>query len=126
MSDVIVPKLRAIRVVNDGNRVIVIDGSKVVLNVTWEMADAVATAMKKYARIAEEADKAASIVADQAFLMRAGVPIGLSNRKDIQREAAKEALYDKQLRRIMPSRMGNIESKESLGTPSLIQMKPKK
>lgn len=125
MAEIHTPKLRAIRVVNDGSRVVVIEDDKVVLNVTWEMADAVATAMKKYARKAEEQDKALSIVNDQAFLFRSGIPIGLSNRKDIQKEAVKEALYNKRLRRIMPNKMGNIESKESFGTPSLIQKEPK-
>lgn len=126
MAKISVPKLRVLRVLNDGNRIIVIEEGKTVLNIPWEMADNLSKALTKYARKAEEMDKVDQIVRDQAILMRAGTPIGLSNNTDIQKEAVKEALYNKKLRRVMPNKMGNIESKENFGTPSLIQIKPKK
>jgi len=87
MGEVLTPKMRVIRIVDDGSRVVVIEDGKVCLNVTWEMADQIAKSLIKHARKAEENEKALNIIGDQAFLLRAGVPLGLSNRKDIQKEA---------------------------------------
>ena len=125
MGNIRILKPRTIRVIPDNNRVVILEEGKTILNVPWMTADLIGKSMQKQARKAEENEKALNIVGDQAFLMRAGIPLGLSNRRDIQKEAVKEALYNKKLRRIMPNKMGNIESKESFGTPSLIQKKPK-
>lgn len=100
-----------------------VDGNKVLLTINgntevipWEAADDIAKALIVKARQAEEEEKALLIVEDNALLLRVGVPIGLSNRTDIQQESAFAAQYDEKLRKYFP---GGVKSTEIFGTPSV-------
>jgi hypothetical protein len=104
----------------DGPRVLLtLDGRTV--SIPWEHADEIARALTVKARAAEEEQQALGIVADQALLLRVGVPLGLSDRPDIQAEAAHAAQYDRDLRRYLP---GGVRSQETFGTPAVIRHAP--
>lgn len=99
----------------DGPRVLLtVEGRT--LSLPWEAADELATALRQKARQAEEAAKALLIAGDHAILLRLGIPLGLSNRPDIQHEAAQIAQYDRDLRRYLP---GGVRSREAFGTPTI-------
>lgn len=113
---------RHITVGMDGPRVLLtIDGKTE--SIPWEAADEIARALTVKARQAEEEQKALGIAADNAVLLRVGVPIGLSSRPDILHESAQIAQYDRDLRRYLP---GGIKSREVFGTPTIRRHAPKK
>lgn len=106
----------------DGPRVLLTVEGKTV-SLPWEAADELATALRQKARQAEEEAKAILIAGDHAILLRVGVPLGFSNRPDIQQEAAQIAQYDRDLRRYLP---GGVRSREAFGTPTITRQSPLK
>jgi hypothetical protein len=110
------PQKGSIRFVQDHSRVLIIVNGELIGDVTWQMLDQILDCGKSVARQAEEYDKAAEIAKDAALLLRAGVPIGLSNSPTIQDEAVKHALHDRELRRAIPS----VKSEEVFGTPIIV------
>jgi len=121
MPEVYVPKIRQVSIRCEGRDVVVLEEGRVVLVLPWDAALALADGIKAQARRIEELIKADQIVGDQAVLIRAGVPIGLSSNPDIMKEAEKEAAWNRELRRAIPS----IKSAEKFGTPALRQGRPK-
>ena len=119
-----IPKIRDVRVRQDGKKVILIEEGKAILTLPWEVALELSNAMRAQAKRAEELDKAKQIIGDQALLIRKGVPLGLSNHPSILKEATKEAVHNKFLRRAIPFSKG-VESQEIFGTPSIIKKSPK-
>lgn len=106
----------------DGPRVLLsVDGKTI--SIPWEHADEIARAIQGKARQAEEDQKALGIAADNAVLLRVGVPIGLSNRPDILAESASIAQYDRDLRRHVP---GGVKSRETFGTPTIRRGPPRR
>lgn len=85
------------------------------------LAPEFADALIAKARECDEQEHAASVVADNALLFRAGVPIGLSSDPKIQAETIKEAEHNRDLRRALP---GGIKSTVLLGTPSIVKEPP--
>jgi len=73
---------------------------------------------KRAARTAEERDAVDSVIYDHALLTRAGAPFGLSDNPAIQDEVAKEAAWNRDLRRALP---GGVRSSEVVGTPTLVR-----
>jgi hypothetical protein len=100
---------------------LVVDG-KLIADMPWQKALALADAIRAQAKRAEEWANAEAIAMDHAILLRAGFPIGLTNHPTIQAEAAKIAAWDSDLRRYMP---GGIKSQEQVGTPAIIQHSPR-
>lgn len=101
----------------EGDKVLLLSGGLLIAEMPWQAADQLANAIKSKARQAEEHANAAKIVNDSAVLIRAGFPFTLSSRPDILREAGKEAVWNRDLRRYMP---GAVKSKEVFGVPSVI------
>lgn len=66
------------------------------------------------ARICEEEEQAEKIIRDQAIVIRAGAPFGLTSHPVIQKEALNMAQGDRDLRRFMPH---GIKSETILGAP---------
>lgn len=124
MAEVHVPKIVQAQVHQEGTRVQVAVNGSLALDLPWDSALEIGKAIIVKARQAEELAKVAAIVSDQALLMRAGLPIGLTARPDMMKEAAKEAAWGRELRRAIP--FGNIESAEKFGVPSIKQGPPKK
>jgi hypothetical protein len=111
-------ELRAARVRHDGPRVqFEVDG-RLVFDAPWQDALALSDAIRAQAKRAEEDAAAHRIIADQALIIRKGLPFGLTRRPDMLREALKEAQWSRRLRRALP---GGIRSTSVVGTPALIK-----
>jgi hypothetical protein len=119
---ILTPKLHAVSVRCEGTQVVVLVGGRAVLNMPYQAAFEVARAIILKAQKAEEEAKKMQIAGDQAILQRKGIPVGFSNRMDIQQEAMKQAHYDPKLRKYLP---GGVKSEEVFGTPSVIKHPPK-
>lgn len=120
-----VPKAGFVTVGDDGFYVVLKSDNKVI-PIPWNAALEVAREMIIKARKIEETVKANQITADQALLIRLGVPLGLTNNPDIKKEAFKDAQYDPKLRKyITGARVKGIPSGEVVGTPTFVQHPPK-
>ena len=120
--DIHVPKLRLLGVRVDKDRVIILEEGKAILNIPWNMALPLGKALVKRAKTAEEHANALQIIKDQALIQRVGFPIGLTNNPAIQKEAMKEAVNSRELRRALP---GGIKSQSIVGVPTVIKKPPK-
>lgn len=110
----------------EGDRVLLIYNGTLVCSLPYQAAEQLSRAILAKAKQAEEQAHALDIVSDQAILTRLGIPFGLSNRRDILKEAANEAAWNSKLRRyIPPARAGGIASQAIFGTPAVIRHDPK-
>ena len=114
-------KISTITVRREGTRVLLLHNGRLLADLTHQAAAALARAIHVQAKRAEEEDAALDIIADQALLIRAGVPIGLSSRRDILELAANDAAWSSTLRRALP---GGIRSKAVFGTPRIRKVDP--
>jgi len=121
-------KPRQIGVRRDGQDIyVLLDGRSVLGAMDWRSAKALAILLIRAANKCEEHEKADSIVFDQALLLRRGWGfLGLSNNRDIQHEAMKEAGHNTTLRKAIPHISSSIQSQEAVGTPTLIKEPPGK
>lgn len=110
--------MSTLRVLQNGDRVLVLVNGGLVADIPWQKGDEVARAITTATRKAEEWAKAEAIASDQAILLRAGVPLGLSNHPAIRAEALKLALNDRALRRYMP---GGVKARAEFGAPVIRQ-----
>jgi hypothetical protein len=109
--------LKAARIAQEGTKVLLeIDGRGWTLD--WRAALALADAIRTQAKKAEELAHAPGIIADQALVIRKGLPFGLTSHPGMLREAVKEAAWGRWLRRALP---GGIRSTAVVGTPAVIQ-----
>lgn len=115
--------LKQVNIRQYGDRVIVIEDGRLLWDLPWQKAQDLARGIFKVSKLAEEHANANPIINDQALLIRAGIPFGLTNRRDMLREAVKVADTDRDLRRYLP---GGIKSEEIFGTPNIIQLPPPK
>ena len=127
MVQIIVPQMRQVNVRRDGHRIVLLVDGQGIADLPWEMALEVAKALTIQARRVEEEVKHEQIISDSALLIRTGARIGLTNNPAILNEAAKEAVYNTELRRHHPSTSGieGINSKGIVGRPRLIKHRPK-
>lgn len=119
-----IPEQKHIRMKQERDRVLFIVDGKTVLDMPWDATLQLAQHLHGVAKKAEEFAKAQQIVYDQAILTRSGFPIGLSNNRDILKAAQKEAAWNSDLRRYVP--LKGIQSREGVGTPTIINNPPKK
>lgn len=110
MPEIVKPSYNVMEVIRDGPRIIVLNNGAIAFNIPWRAAQQLIQALRFYVAEAEEEEKAAQIVSDQAILNRAGVPIALSRRADIQQEAARQS--------------GGIPSGAKLGIPKVVKHEP--
>ena len=122
MGVLIVPKRKDCRVRQEGTRVLIISEGKLLLDLPWKAALEVSKGLRIAAKLAEEEVNVLKIIADQALIQRTGFPVGLTNNPAIQKEAMKEAVHNRDLRRALP---GGIKSQSIVGTPTLIKKPPK-
>lgn len=114
--------LESLTIRREGSKVLLLSHGILIAEMPWQAADDLANALKAKARQCEEQEKAEQIIADNAVLLRAGFPLGLTNRFDMMKETIKEAITSRRLRRYMP---GGVKSQEVFGTPAVIRHKPK-
>lgn len=125
MPTILQGTMRSVDVRQEGGRVLILEGGRLLLDLPYDAALALAKALRVKGKQAEEETQAEHIIADQAILTRLGVPVGLSSRPDIQREAAREAAWNTTLRRYIPhSRARGIATQEIFGTPVIKQHPP--
>jgi len=121
----IIPKIAQMNIRRDGFNVVVeIDGRKVA-DVPWNIALELGRGITMQARRVEEVVKAEEIIADQALLIRTGIPIGLSSNPDIVKASGNEAVHNPTLRKYIPdtSGIGAINSRGIVGRPRVIKHK---
>ena len=118
MTAILTPKFRSVDVRQEGERVLVIENGRTILDLPWDAAQALARAILAQANRAEEVAKAEQVVFDNAILLRAGVPVGLTSNPVLLGQSVREAQSNSKLRRYMP---GGIKSKEAFGTPRIIR-----
>lgn len=106
----------------EGSRVLILLDGRLIESMPWQAAVQASTALLIKGRKAEEHAKANQIIGDSALLIRAGIPLGLSNNPVIVSEAVKEANHNRDLRRYLP---GGIQSTAVVGTPAVIQSEAK-
>ena len=108
---------------NEGRVVLIVNNDAKGLAMPWQKADELIRALRQVTREAEEYCKANQIIADNALMQRAGMPVGLSNNPIIMRESIKEALYSRDLRRALPHQtaagLGDIQTRGVVGSPTL-------
>lgn len=112
----------SVRVRHEGTRVLVLKNSRALLDLPWQAALDLAKALHAQGKRAEEIDRAQAIIADQAILTRLGFRFGLTSHPALLRDAAKEAAWNRTLRRFIPSgKAGGIASQTVVGAPAVIQ-----
>lgn len=121
MSNLVTAKSATVR--QEGTHVILIQDGRAVLALPWDGALELARAIYSQAKRAEELANADAIATDQAILLRLGVPLGLSKRRDIQQEAQRRAAWDSGLRRYINGKRArgtnNMKATPVVGTPTI-------
>lgn len=119
-------ELKEVVVRQEGDRVLLLHNGALLFSLPWQAALELSRALRVQGKKAEEEANAIRIVYDQAILTRVGFPIGLSNRPDILAEAAKEAAWNKDLRRyIRGDRAAGIANQTVFGTPTISVSHPR-
>lgn len=109
-------EMTQVRIRQEGTYVLVIVDGKTVINAPYNVALDIFREGIAASKRAEELAHVEGIVHDQAILIRAGAPFGLTNNTAMLREAVTEAGHNPVIRRHMP---GGIKSKELVGTPEV-------
>jgi hypothetical protein len=122
MAQLYFPANEKVTVKVEGTRVLLIRNGTLLLDLTWEGAKGLARALRIQSARAEQASKIPELINDQATLIRAGVPIALTNDPRIFKEAGNEAAFNRELRKALP---GGIPTGVTFGSPC-VKGKPKK
>lgn len=104
-----------------GQPILVIADGRTILDVPGHAVGDVLTAFVSRIRDAEEIEAHDQIATDAAILLRAGVPMGLTDHPVIRDEAAKRAAWDSDLRRYMP---GGVRGSTLFGRPGVRRTSP--
>ncbi len=115
--------LKSVSIRQEGERVLLIKDGRLILDMPWQAALQVARAIHQKAKLAEQLASVDRLIIDQAILIRAGAPFGLTSHRAILQESVKEALSNRQLRRHL---LGGIRSQAIVGQPTIFQHQPNK
>lgn len=111
----------SLRVRHEGARVLVLKDGRSLLDLPWQAALDLSKALQAQGKRAEEIDKAQAIIADQAIVTRLGFRFGLTSHPALLRAATKEAAWNRNLRRAIPShRAHGIASQTVVGSPRVL------
>jgi len=116
-------KITEISIRIDSKNIVLIPKGGTAIEMPWDAALILGKAIIHQAHKAEEIAKAEKVIGDGAFLIRSGAPFGISDNPDILKEATKEAQYNDELRKMMPS---GVKSTTIFGAPTIIQHKPRR
>jgi hypothetical protein len=120
-----VPKREVMSVRREGQRVKLLKEGRLVADMPWDAALALAKAIHGTAKLAEEWAKANEVALDHAVLVRAGVPIGLANHPEVRAEGEKQAVNNRDLRRYLRYLPGGVRSTSSVGRPVVVRREAK-
>ena len=101
---------------HEGIRVLLIRDGLTLLDLPWDAALELSKAFRIQAARAEQTAKTAQVIADQALLIRKGLPISLTPNPAVFKEAGNEAAHNRDLRRFIP---GGVPDKVEFGFPRL-------
>ena len=123
-DDRIREKNHEIHVGREGTTVVMVFDRSRVIRLPYQAAMLFARAITEKAREAERADPVVvrRLIDDQAVLIRAGASIALTDDPAVMREAVKEAVNDRTLRRALPNREIRVPR---VGIPNIVQHPPK-
>lgn len=107
----------SISIRQERDRVLIIKDGRLILDLPYQAGLDLSRAIYAKSKAAEEFANAESLAFDQAILIRAGAPFGLTRSSLILREATKEANSNRSLRRYMPC---GVRSQEIIGSPKII------
>lgn len=122
MGSFFIPQFKDITVRREGARVMLIQDGILLLDLPWDQAKRLARAVKIQAAAAEARAKVKTIIADQAVLIRKGIPLALTPDPEVFKAAGNEAAHDRDLRRYCP---GGIPSGVKFGIPTITGTPPK-
>jgi hypothetical protein len=115
----------ALTIRQDGTRVMLVYQGRCLCSMPWQAALDLAHAIRIQAKRAEELDRAPAIIHDQAIVTRLGLRFGLTSHPALLREACRQAAWDRNLRRYIPSgKARGLDRQSVVGAPSLIQTPP--
>ncbi len=124
--DILPGEMKQVTVRQEGDRVLLLHNGRLLFSLPWQAALDLSRALYVQGKRAEEEANAIQIIFDQAILTRVGFPIGLSNRPDILAEAAREAAWNRDLRRyIRGDNAAGIANQTVFGTPRISVAPPK-
>ena len=122
MNNIVIPNQAVkMRITSDGTDVVFIVENRA-YRVPYQVGFELSRRFTMAAKQAEEVAHSEELVTDSAILLRAGIPIGLTDNEKIKDEAVKEAVSSRELRRAMP---GGVKSKEQFGKPTIVQSSPR-
>ena len=108
----------------EGEFVQIVKDDRLVFELPWQAALDLAKAIHGKAKECEEFACRDTIIHDQAIVTRLGLRFGLTSNPHMLKEAAKEAAWNRDLRRyIRADRAMGIASQSVVGTPSVVQHK---
>lgn len=116
------PNTKELTIRSIEDKVIILLNGKLIATLPWEAAKAFAAAIKHQAGLSEEYANADKVASDQALMIRAGFPFGITSNPDIQKLAKWKAENDDRARQIP---LKGVKSKGIVGTPGLIKGDPK-
>lgn len=125
MTTILIPQTKHVSVALEGDRVLVIQDGRAILDLPWNAAQMIARALLIKANEAEALANAEQAIFDQALLYRTGAPFAFSTDKRITDSAVKEAGWNDKLRRyIRRPRFdrgisASISSGEKFGKPEV-------
>jgi len=119
---IIVPHLEEIRIKIDGEYVVLVSSKGSYIKIPYQVIPTLARSMRSQGKVVEERVNALRLISDQAFALRAGIPIGFTNDPAKQHQAGIDAAWDPNLRKQLP---GNIKGTTMFGTPTIIKHAPK-
>jgi len=97
-----IPKIRQISVRQDDENVVLVENGQVILSLPADAAKELSIAIKIQSSRASEIQKVTRLIDDQAFCIRAGIPLALTSNPEIFGEAKKESMWNRMLRRYIP------------------------
>jgi len=122
MGQIYIPKLKNVTVRLEGKSVQLIEEGMLILEMPYQAALDIARAIRSQAMKASQMANVQRVISDQALLIRKGVPLRLTSRPDVFKEAGNEAAHNRDLRRFLP---GGIPSGVAFGCPA-VRHKPAK
>jgi hypothetical protein len=104
----------------EGDNVLLLLDGKLITGMPWWAAQKVWKAIRAKANEAEQHANPIRLITDQAYMYRTGAPFALTDDKDFQEEAFKEAQYNRDLRRYIPIPKADPDrGAESFGRPKI-------
>lgn len=120
---ILIPNTTQAVVRQEGREILLIVNGRAVLQMPWDAALVLSRAIYTQAKKAEELANADLLIADNALLMRAGIPLDLTTRPELLNESRKEAAWNSSLRRYIRASRYDQRHAGRVYAPSVKQMK---